>query len=205
MKWAEWMIEISDWLWRLILANLCWLFFTLMGLGIFGFFPSTVALFTIVRKWQKNELDVPIWRTFKQVFKKEWKRSNQIGLIFYGIAAFLYADIRIVEAMPGILSMFLLALLWILVLIFLLALGYFFAIYVHYEFSNKEYMKQSFLYAVSSLSTTLWIGAGIFFIGYLIYQLPGLIPFVSAVFPAFWLMKVCLNRFEKLEKQRLNH
>ena len=205
MKWAEWMMEISDWLWRLILANLCWLFFTVLGLGVFGFFPSTVALFTIVRKWQKNELDVPIWRTFKQVFKKEWKRSNQIGVFFYGIAAFLYADIRIVETMPGILSMFLLALLWVLVLIFLLALVYFFAIYVHYEFSNKAYIKQSFLYAVSSLSTALWMGAGIFFIGYLIYQLPGLIPFVSAVFTAFWLMKVCLKRFEKLEKEVLNH
>lgn len=205
MKWTEWMVEVSDWLWRLILANVCWIIFTLLGLGIFGFFPSTVALFTVVRKWLKNEQDIPIWKTFKRVYIKEWKRSNQIGFIFYGIAAFLYVDIRVVESMPGILSMFLLALLWVLAFILLMALAYFFAIYVHYEFSNTEYIKQSFLFAISSLSTALWIGAGIFFIGYLIYQLPGLIPFVSAVFPVFWMMKVCLKRFEQLERKLYNH
>ncbi|MGG4488059.1 YesL family protein [Metabacillus idriensis] len=205
MKWTEWMVEVSDWLWRLILANVCWIIFTLLGLGIFGFFPSTVALFTVVRKWLKHEQDIPIWKTFKRVYLKEWKRSNQIGFIFYGIAAFLYVDIRAAESMPGILSMFLLALLWVLAFILLMALAYFFAIYVHYEFSNREYIKQSFLFAISSLSTALWIGAGIFFIGYLIYQLPGLIPFVSAVFPVYWMMKVCLKRFEQLEKKVYNH
>lgn len=206
MRWSQWMVEISEWLWRLILANICWIMFTFLGLGVFGFFPSSVALFTVVRKWLKNDLDTPVWKTFKHVYFKEWKRSNKLGLVFYGIAIFLFLDIRIVEAiMTGVFSVFLLILLWMLVFILVLSMGYFFAIYVHYEFSNKQYIKQSVLLSVTSTKTTLWIGAGVFFIGYLIHKLPGLILFISAIFPAYWMMKICLKRFERLEEQVINH
>ncbi|MGE8204628.1 YesL family protein [Heyndrickxia sp. NPDC080065] len=202
MKKGHWMVEISNIVWRVVLANLCWIAFTLLGLGILGFFPATVALFTIVRKWLKKDTDISVWRTFKQVYFKEWKRSNGIGLVFYIIGLFLFLDIRIVDGiMTGVFSSFLSILLYFLAFLFLLSVGYFFAIYVHFELSNKEYIKQSFLFAVTSLPSTIWIGAGFCVTGYLIWRFPGLIPLISAVAPAYWMMKVCLNRFTLLEKR----
>ncbi|MGG4467880.1 YesL family protein [Paenibacillus alvei] len=202
MKKGSSIIVVCEWIWRGIFVNLCWIAFIVLGLGIFGFFPATVALFTIVRKWLRKDTDFPIWKTFKQVYLKEWKRSNQIGLVFYSIGLFLYLDIRLTETfMSGVLASFLSIIFSIMLLILLLVVSYFFAVYVHYELSNKEYIKQSFLITLTSLPSTIGIGAGFFVIGSLINQMPGLIPFISAVAPAFWMMKVCLSRFALLESR----
>ncbi|MCE4049361.1 MULTISPECIES: YesL family protein [Bacillaceae] len=202
MKKGSSIIVVCEWIWRGIFVNLCWIAFIVLGLGIFGFFPATVALFTIVRKWLRKDTDFPIWKTFKQVYLKEWKRSNQIGLVFYSIGLFLYLDIRLTETfMSGVLASFLSIIFSIMLLILLLVVSYFFAVYVHYELSNKEYIKQSFLITLTSLPSTIGIGAGFFVIGSLINQMPGLIPFISAVAPAFWMMKVCLSRFAFLESR----
>lgn len=202
MKKVPWIIVVCEWIWRAISANLCWLAFTALGLGVFGFFPATVALFTIVRKWLRKDTDVPVWKTFKHVYFKEWKRSNGIGLVFYIIGLFLFIDIRIIESfMSGVFASFISIILYILVIVLIVAVGYFFAIYAHYELTSKEYIKQSFLITVTGLPSTIWIGAGFFVIGYLINQAPGLIPFISAVAPAFWIMRVCLSRFVFLEKR----
>jgi len=202
LKKGSSIIVVCEWIWRGIFVNLCWIAFIVLGLGIFGFFPATVALFTIVRKWLRKDTDFPIWKTFKQVYLKEWKRSNQIGLVFYSIGLFLYLDIRLTETfMSGVLASFLSIIFSIMLLILLLVVSYFFAVYVHYELSNKEYIKQSFLITLTSLPSTIGIGAGFFVIGSLINQMPGLIPFISAVAPAFWMMKVCLSRFAFLESR----
>ncbi len=202
MEKDSWMIVVCEWIWRGIFVNLCWITFTAIGLGIFGLFPASIALFTIIRKWLRKETDFQVWKTFKQVYFQEWKRSNQIGLVFYSIGLLLYIDIRLIEGfMSGVFASFLSIILSIMLLILFIAVGYFFAVYVHYELSNKEYIKQSFLITLTSLPSTIGIGAGFFVIGSLINQMPGLIPFISAVAPAFWMMKVCLNRFAFLEKR----
>ncbi|MFZ7946926.1 YesL family protein [Neobacillus sp. 19] len=202
MKKVPWMIVVCEWIWRAILANLYWIAFTILGLGVFGFFPASVALFTIVRKWLRKDTDIPVWKTFKQVYFKEWKRSNGIGLVFYSIGLFLFVDIRIAEQlMTGVFASLLLIILYSLIFVLLMAVGYFFAIYVHYELSNKEYIRQSFLFTVTSLPSTLLIGIGLIFIGYVMNRYPGLVLFISAVAPALWMMKVCLGRFASLEKR----
>ena len=202
MEKSPWIIVVCEWIWEAISANVCWIVFTALGLGVFGFFPATVALFTIVRKWLRKDTDLTVWKTFKHVYFKEWKRSNGIGLVFYSIGLFLFIDIRITERfISGVFGSFLSIILYILVIILLLAVSYFFAVYVHYEYSSKAYIKQSFLITLTSLPFTLLIGIGFFVIGYLINQYPGLIPFISAVAPAYWMMRVCLGRFAFLEKR----
>ncbi|QFK71472.1 YesL family protein [Pradoshia sp. D12] len=202
MKKVPWIIGVCEWIWRVILVNWCWFAFTILGLGIFGFFPASVALFTILRKWIRNETDVPVLKTFKQIYFQEWRRSNVNGLIFYGIGLFLFIDIRIVDqVMKGFLASFLSIFLYILVCVLFLAIGYFFAIYAHYELPNRDYIKQSFLFAATSLPSTILILIGLILIGYMINEYPGLILFVSAVAPAFWMMRICLSRFTALDSQ----
>ncbi|GHH97891.1 YesL family protein [Neobacillus kokaensis] len=202
MKKGSWMIVVCEWIWRAALANMCWIAYTILGLGVLGFFPASVALFTLVRKWLRNDTDEPVLKTFNQVYFKEWKRSNGIGLVFYGIGLFLFVDIRIAEQlMTGVFASFVLIVLYILVFVLLLSVGYFFAIYVHYKLSNKEYIKQSLLLTLTSLPSTIIIGIGFIFIGYVINRFPGLIPFFSAVAPALWMMKICLGRFNAIERR----
>lgn len=200
MKQGSWM-SVLEWIWRIVSINLCWIAFTVLGLGIFGFFPSSIALFTIVRKWLRKETDVSVWKTFSQVYFKEWKRTNGIALVYYAIGIFLFIDLRIVmEFMTGALSTFMLVFFCVLFLFLFLAIGYFFALYTHFELPVKDYIKQSFIFSVTSITSTLWIGAGLFVVGFLLFKVPGLLLFISGVAPAYWIMTVCMSRFQQLEK-----
>lgn len=200
MRKSSWM-GILEWIWRVVAINFCWIGFTILGLGIFGFFPASVALFTIVRKWLKKDTDAPLLKTFSRVYFKEWKRTNGIALVYYALALFFFIDIRIVmELMTGMFSIFLLVFLYVVSILLVLSVGYFFALYAHYELSTKDYIKQSFFYATTSISTTIWIGAGLFTVGFLIFKVPGLLLFISGVAPAYWMMVVCMNRFQQLER-----
>lgn len=202
MKKAPWIIGSCEWIWRVILVNWCWFVFTILGLGILGFFPASVALFAIIRKWIRKETDFPVLKTFKQVYFQEWKRSNVIGFVFYGIGLFLFIDIRIVhQMMTGFMAVFLSIFLYIIVCVLLLTVGYFFAIYAHYELPNKGYIKQAFLFALTSFPSTILIVIGFILIGYMINEYPGLILFGFAVAPAFWMMRVCLSRFTALDSE----
>ncbi|WP_449621787.1 YesL family protein [Robertmurraya sp. Marseille-Q9965] len=193
--------EASEWIVRLVWTNILWVAFTIIGAGIFGIMPATVALFTVTRKWKLKEFDFSIRKTFAETYKKEFARSNIIGLIFAIIGVLLYLDLKIAESMQGIFSMVLYVFLAFLLLLFVNTLVYFFPLYVHYQYSIKEYIKQSFIISLISPTATFLIAGGLFFIGYLLTNMPGLIPFILGVLPAYWIMNVCINRFRVLEKQ----
>ncbi|WP_279326382.1 YesL family protein [Bacillus litorisediminis] len=92
---------------RLVWTNLLWMAFTIMGAGVFGIMPATVAMFTVTRKWKLKEFDFSIRKLFIATYKREFVRSNIIGLIFSIIGVLLYIDLKIAEAMQGTFSVIL--------------------------------------------------------------------------------------------------
>lgn len=62
--------SLSNWIVKICYVNLLWGIFMLVGLIVFGFFPATVALFTVCRKWVLGDRDVPIFSTFWSAYKK---------------------------------------------------------------------------------------------------------------------------------------
>lgn len=192
---------VTEWVLRLIWTNLLWIGYTLLGLVIFGIMPATVALFTVTRRWTRKEFNFSIWEVFKETYFSEWKDSNKIGLVFWLIGFVLVVDFRFAFFLEGFVSLVLIFSFIFLSLIFIMTLIFFFPLYVHYTYSLKEYIKQSFIYSVVSMKETIMILLGLFFIGFLIYRTPGFIPFLTGVLPAYWIMNVCMNKFRQLEKE----
>lgn len=58
----------------------------------FLFFPTTAALFAIVRKWIMNERDIPIFSSFWCLFKENYVKSLLAGIILEVIWFILIAD-----------------------------------------------------------------------------------------------------------------
>lgn len=193
--------HVTEWILRLIWTNLLWIGFTLLGLVVFGIMPATVALFTVTRRWTRKELNFSIWQVFKDTYFQEWKDSNKIGIVFWLIGFVLIVDLRFALHVEGFYSLFLYFFFVFLFLIFIMTLIFFFPIYVHYTFSIKDYIKQSFIYSIVSIKETILILLGLFFIAFLIYRTPGFIPFITGVLPAYWIMNVCMNKFKDLEKK----
>lgn len=195
--------EASEWIVRLVWTNILWFVFIVAGLGVFGIMPATVALFTVTRKWKMGDLDVSILKVFKETFRKEFVRSNILGLIFAAISCFLYVDLKIAENMEGTFSVILYVFISFIILLYLNTLIHFFPVYVHFNYSLRDYIKQSFIISLISPVSTILMTAGLFFIGYLIVNMPGLLPFISGVLPAYWIINVCIIRFKTLEQQQV--
>lgn len=192
---------VSEWLLRLVWTNLLWIGFTLLGLGIFGIMPATVAMFAVVRRWTMGDTDSSILKTFKTTYFREWKKSNIIGLIFALIGGFLFLDLSFSEQMQGFFSLFLYVFFLVLCIVYFLALTFFFPLYVQYTFTIKEYIKQSLIHSIASIKDTIILLLGLTVIGYGFSKVPGLIPFLGGVLPSYWIMTICMKRFRKMEKR----
>lgn len=195
--------EASEWIVRLVWTNILWFVFIAAGLGVFGIMPATIALFTVTRRWKMGDLDVSILKVFKETFMKEFIRSNILGLIFAAIGVFLYIDLKIAENMEGTFSVILYVFISFIILLYLNAFIHLFPVYVHFEYLLRDYIKQSFIISLISPVSTILMAAGLFFIGYLIVNMPGLLPFISGVLPAYWIINVCIRRFKTLEQQQI--
>jgi uncharacterized membrane protein YesL len=195
--------EASEWIVRLVWTNILWFVFIVAGLGVFGIMPATIALFTVTRRWKMGDLDVSILKVFKETFRKEFIRSNILGLVFAAFGVFLYIDLKIAENMEGTFSVILYVFISFIILLYLNAFIHLFPVYVHFKYSLRDYIKQSFIISLISPVSTILMAAGLYFIGYLIVQMPGLLPFISGVLPAYWVINVCMKRFKTLEQQQI--
>ncbi|WP_084028990.1 YesL family protein [Bacillus sp. J33] len=63
---------------RLVYLNLLWIAFSLLGIVLFGFFPATAAMFSVVRKWIMGETDVRVFKEFWQTYRKEFWKANRL-------------------------------------------------------------------------------------------------------------------------------
>lgn len=138
--------KFFDWIYRLAFINILWLFFSIIGLIIFGFFPATVAMFTIIRKLVIKE-DIPIFRTFWLTYKKEFLKSNFLGIILGVIGYIFYIDLIFLRSTSGFIQ-FLYAPMLVMSFVYMLMLLYIFPVYVHYEIKVFQIIKNSFLMMV---------------------------------------------------------
>jgi uncharacterized membrane protein YesL len=199
--WKSGLVRFSEWFMRLAYMNLLWMGFTLLGLVLFGFVPATVALFAMIRKWMMGKLDTSIFKGFWAFYRKEFLKANSVGLIFLIIGYILYIDIMVLQFNNSMVQQILQFLIYIIALFYVMALVLFFPVYVQFELKWYQYIKLSFLLALSSPFRAIWmivIGYGIFF---LMTIIPGLIPFfLGSVTAYLWLM-IALPLFFKLEQQ----
>ncbi|MGN8646043.1 YesL family protein [Gracilibacillus sp. HCP3S3_G5_1] len=163
------------WLTRLAYLNLLWLFFSIVGLLLFGFFPSVVAAMAIERKWIRGNRDFPLFRQFWSEFKNNFMQANVIGYFFILLIMLIYVNITLVQSMDHWLQLILLYLLFGLAFLVSIIFVYIFPTVVHYDATFFEYITYAFVVAlVSPLHTILIlinIGA-FFFIG---YYFPGVV------------------------------
>lgn len=197
--------EFSTWVYRLAYLNILWLLFSILGLGIFGIVPATVASFAVSREWIKNKNENNIFFLFWKVYKKELIKSNLLGLtlFFIGFALYLNFEFSMMQTnifIFGIIRVFFL----ISFFVYFLTLVFVFPSYVHFELKVFQLLKHSFFIAVARPLETMIILLLFSVIYFTLLLIPGLIPFFGISLFAFLAMTVSLNAFSKLESQTLN-
>ncbi|MCJ7840849.1 DUF624 domain-containing protein [Lederbergia sp. NSJ-179] len=183
----------------LLYVNALWVCFTLLGLIIFGFGPSTVAMYTIFRHWAMGRDDLPVFQTFWNTFKKEFFKANALGIILLLIAYMLYVNLNFLALDGEWISAFSHYILLFATVIFGVMLIYIFPMYVHYENKLFIYFKNAILMALYQPFRTLYAIAACLTLSYLFFVLPVFIFLMGASLTSFVLMWIAYRTFMRLE------
>lgn len=196
--------KISNWVLRFLYLNFLWILFSLLGLLMGGFFPATVSMFTVARKWISDKESVSIYETFLKTYKTQFLKSNILGYSLSFIGLVLYADLLFLRNVES----YFLQLLYIPVLfisfIYLITVFYVIPIFVHYDLKGIEIVKNAFFLSIISPFSTFKMCLGLLFLWYLLITFPGSIILFSGSMTSYIIMRTANTAFLKYEHKREN-
>jgi len=165
--------DIFNWIARLAYLNLLWMFFIVLGGIVFGFIPSTVAMFSIIRKWLDHE-DVPVIHHYFKIYKKEFIKSNFLGMILGLVGIFIYVDSQLILSFNGFIKIILLGSFMTVTILYLLVLFYIFPLFVHYKNGVLQYIKIALLIGISYPIKSLLMGISILSMLFICFVFPAI-------------------------------
>ncbi|WP_186668381.1 YesL family protein [Sporosarcina sp. BP05] len=185
---------------ELAYINILWIVFTLIGLVAFGIFPATTAMFAVVRKLIKDEEKFKIFPTFWNSFRADFLKVNGLGLVFLTVSYFFYFDFYFLQQNSGMLQ-FLYPILIFILISGIVTFLFFFPVYAHFNLKFFQYIKQSFLIAITSPIEVIAIGATAIGIYFVTTFIPGIIPlFTGSVF-AYVATLISFRAFARIERR----
>ncbi|MEC6747982.1 DUF624 domain-containing protein [Marinilactibacillus sp. XAAS-LB27] len=181
---------------KLTCLNFLWMIGTMMGLGILGIGPSTAATFSVIREWLRGNDDLPLIKTFIAEYKRYFKKSNLLSLIYMVagiilIMDYIYASRWELRVVFGV-----------LIFLYTISVTYIFPVLVHYELKSlKEMIRYSFLIGFSYLQYTLVLFVSILAIYSIVARVyPALVTFFGTSFLIFIVMKMAYMVFARIER-----
>ncbi|CAG9620943.1 YesL family protein [Sutcliffiella rhizosphaerae] len=181
--------NISQVIMRLAYLNILWILFTLLGGILFGIMPATTALFAVIRKYRQGFSDLPVFKTFWGYYKKEFLKSNVLGMLLFILGYLLYLNLTLLQGEAWLSIGLRYVMLFFCVLFFIVILMIF-QVYVQYNLKLFQYVKTALLIGLSYPHFILLMVAGIFLLQYLFFFIPGIIPFFGASLLAYMMSGV---------------
>ncbi|WP_163537450.1 DUF624 domain-containing protein [Gracilibacillus sp. YIM 98692] len=187
------------WCVRLTYVNLLWFTFIILGFVIFGLMPSTVAMFSVIREWKKEEHEVRVFRVFWLSYKENFIKSNAIGLLLAFMAVPIYLIYYMSHLLFEVDYRFLgFALTVGYFIIFSVIVVYIFPVMAHYNVRVFTQVKYAFLIGVSNPITTLILIGLCLAVFYVIYYI-GYAFFFGGSTVAAMIMWKAYHIFKKIE------
>lgn len=200
-------LKVMEGLFLLIKLNFLMLLTTLLGIVIFGFFPSLNAAITVTKTWLAGESDKPFVKTYMESFKKNFLRSNMYGWLCFIPLIVLVANFYLVLVIQNLPFRLLFLVLTLLLLMLVLVAGIFIL-----PFSNghllpvMEMIKRSSSIGFANLPLTFLCLVGIVAILAVSIRIPTVLLTMAASLIALWLavisemtQKRLLNKMEVME------
>lgn len=189
--------QITEWITRFAYLNLLWVAFTLLGAVVLGLFPATTAMFSVCRKWLRGQTDVPVFRTFWNYYRKDFAKSNGMGLFIWLIAALIAADVFYLLTLDAVQLSWTSIPLFAFMLLVLLFLFYLFPTFVHFDIKVTQVLKNAFLIMLINPLHSLLILFCLVPLFLIMQALPALAFIFGASSYAFITMWISLNAFHK--------
>jgi uncharacterized membrane protein YesL len=192
----------TEWIAKFAYINLLWIGFSLVGLIVLGFFPATISLFAVIRKWIMGEGDIPIFRTFWTTYKSEFLRSNGLGLLVAVVSGLIVLDLVFMKNLGNGFTNAIQFPLYMFMFAVVMTTFYLFPIYVHYELKLIQMIKNSFFMMLINPLENLVMIAGIAAMSFVVKFIPGLGFFFGGSLCAAIIMASGYLAFTKVDKKK---
>jgi len=159
--------------------NFLWILFTLMGLIIGGIFPATTAAINVARKWHKEKEMHGTFKVFKETYKKEFIKSNMIGLILTLIGGVLLLNYYALQVLGNKVSVFVVFAYFFVTFLYCVLAVWIFPLLSHYDTTIIQYFKNALIIGITKIKTTVIIMSTTFIVMYFSLKLPSMLLFYS--------------------------
>ncbi|WP_144554453.1 YesL family protein [Bacillus sp. X1(2014)] len=188
---------LTEWITKFAYVNLLWIGCSLLGLVLFGISPATTAMFTVIRKWIMGESDIPVFQTFWSTYKKEFLRSNGIGLALTILASIIYIDLNYIKIGTSIQIP-----LYVIIFAMIMTVLYIFPVYVHYEVKFIQLFKNAFFIMLVNPVPNMMMIIGFIAAIFVMRFIPALWFIFGGSITAGIIMASCYLAFQKIEKKK---
>ncbi|WP_332631833.1 YesL family protein [Halalkalibacter flavus] len=183
-------VEVSV---NFFLLNLLWL---LACLPVITFFPSTIAMFGVIRDWHMKK-EVGVMQPFFQHFLKNFKVSVGLTIIWAPLTVILFTNIQLLQPTASIVGLVMTVVIGFILLLFASTSVYLIPVTVHFELPMIQLIQNSFFIAISQIKYTMLSLALLFIAGYLIYQIPIMMIFITSLV-SYFIYVSCYEAFKKV-------
>jgi len=176
------------------LLNLMWL---LACVPVVTIFPSTAAMFGVVRDWSRQK-EGGLVRAFASRFRENFAQSLLVGVLWVLFGTALVLDFFVAGRLSFVPEVVMKSLLVLATVLFVSASVFLFPVMVHYEMGWKALLKNSLLFSIGRLPTTAACLLFVAVVGTLTAILPVLILITGSV-TAYVVYGLCGREFAKLD------
>lgn len=171
----EKVLQITEAITEFFMLNLMWLAGCVLGGGIFGWAPSTVALLSVIRSKLMKKEYYGVVKSFWSTYKKEFVRANILGSVCMFFLLIVSINKMNFDTQPEQIFSVLSALSFVERMLIFGIILYMFPLYVHYEMELKKYIFKAFKLLVTKPFVTICIVLWTFLSFLIISKIPGLI------------------------------
>ncbi|MDQ4127590.1 MAG: DUF624 domain-containing protein [Actinomycetota bacterium] len=176
------------------LLNLIWL---VACVPVVTIFPSTAAMFGVVRDWSR-EKEGSLIRGFALHFRENFVQSLLVGVLWALFGTALVLDFFVADRLSFGFEVVMKSLLVLATVLYASASVFLFPVMVHYETGWKTLIKNSLLFSIGGLPTTAACLLFVAAVAWLTAVLPLLVIITGSV-TAYVVYRLCDREFRKLD------
>lgn len=194
--------SMMEWVARFFILQLIWILFSFAGLIIGGIFPATFTMFALCRKWINKQTEVPTFKTFWEVYRKNFLKTNFLGWIIILTGSSLYYYFQLVKELSGTIGLALFIAVWIVGILYIMTVLFIIPVYVHFDIPMLHVAKYALIIAIAHPFHVLSMAGVITGFCIVVILIPGLFPFFSFSLLAYALMWLANIAFKSMERKK---
>lgn len=200
-------IQFTDWLWEGMLLHFTWVIYTMRGAVVLGIFPSTAALFAVIRSWFQVEKDKEeTGSLFKKYYVENFRMANALGwtLTIVGFMVYINSAVLLQVTNPAMKFIGYGMVIFFFISVCLISI-YMFPLLSHYQLNFTNYLLLALKLSIHFFPYTLLQGAAILFYGLIIIANPPIFILFGMTLIGLFQVIVCNRIFMSVDRMNKSY